>query len=109
MGKQMAGTNEFAFFRCKSICTGGGPESGRKKFEKCLPAGTGTKIYFSSHSAQQMKHINAQKISLNSSPNSSTRVIKTSRRNFALGRSGVKTSLKRCRAIWGIFRDRNIT
>ena len=26
---------------------GGGPESGRKKFEKCLPAGTGTKIYFS--------------------------------------------------------------
>ena len=27
---------------------GGGPESGRKKFEKCLPAGTGTKIYFSS-------------------------------------------------------------
>ena len=23
---------------------GGGPESGRKKFEKCLPAGTGTKI-----------------------------------------------------------------
>ena len=49
MGKKMAGTNEFAFFRCKSICTGGGgPESGRKKFEKCLPAGTGTKIYFSS-------------------------------------------------------------
>ena len=40
-GKKMAGTNEFAFFRCKSICTGGGPESGRKKFEKCLPAGTG--------------------------------------------------------------------
>ena len=24
MGKKMAGTNEFAFFRCKSICTGGG-------------------------------------------------------------------------------------
>ena len=48
MGEKMAGTNEFAFFRCKSICTGGGPESGRKKFEKCLPAGTGTKIYFSS-------------------------------------------------------------
>ena len=47
MGKKMAGTNEFAFFRCKSICTGGGPESGRKKFEKCLPAGTGAKIYFS--------------------------------------------------------------
>ena len=46
MGKKMAGTNEFAFFCCKSICTGGGLESGRKKFEKCLPAGT--KIYFSS-------------------------------------------------------------
>ena len=27
---------------------GGGAESGRKKIEKCLPAGTGTKIYFSS-------------------------------------------------------------
>ena len=49
MGKKMTGTNEFAFFRCKSICTGGGPESGRKKIEKCLPAGTGTKIYFSRH------------------------------------------------------------
>ena len=24
MGKKMVGTNEFAFFRCKSICTGGG-------------------------------------------------------------------------------------
>ena len=43
----MADTNEFASFRCTSICTGGGPESGRKNFEKCLPAGTGTKIYFS--------------------------------------------------------------
>ena len=43
MGEKMAGTNEFALFRCKSICTGGGPKSGRKKFEKCLPAGTGTK------------------------------------------------------------------
>ena len=30
MGKKMAGTNEFAFFHCKSICTGGGPESGRE-------------------------------------------------------------------------------
>ena len=48
MGKKMAGTNEFAFFRCRSICTGGGPESGRKNSKKCLPAGTGTKIYFSS-------------------------------------------------------------
>ena len=48
MGKKMAGTNEFAFFRCRSICTGGGSESGRKKFKKCLPAGTGTKICLSS-------------------------------------------------------------
>ena len=38
MGKKMAGTNEFAFFRCRSTCTGGGPESGRKKFEK-MPSG----------------------------------------------------------------------
>ena len=39
MGKKMAGTNEFAFFRCKSICTGGGgPESGRKKNRK-MPSG----------------------------------------------------------------------
>ena len=52
MGKKMAGTNEFAFFRCKRICTGGGPESGRKKFEKCLPAGTGTRIY-----REQKRHI----------------------------------------------------
>ena len=49
----MAGTNEFGFFRCKSVCTGGGPESGRKKFEKCLPAGTGTKIYFSSRGRER--------------------------------------------------------
>ena len=47
MGKKMAGTNEFAFFAVKAYVPGGGPESGRKKFEKCLPAGTGTKIYFS--------------------------------------------------------------
>ena len=26
---------------------GVGPESGKKKTKKCLPAGTGTKIYFS--------------------------------------------------------------
>ena len=45
---KMAGTNEFALCSWRSICTGGGgPESGRKKFRKCLPAGTGTKIYFS--------------------------------------------------------------
>ena len=37
---------------------GGGPESGRKKFEECLPAGTGTKIYFSNlrNSAAQKSH-----------------------------------------------------
>ena len=44
IGDKMAGTNEFAFFRCRSIRTGGGgPESGWKHFEKCLLAGTGTK------------------------------------------------------------------
>ena len=48
MGKQMAGTNEFAFFLCGCMGTEGGLESGRKNFEKCLPAGIGTKIYFSS-------------------------------------------------------------
>ena len=54
MGKKMAGTNEFALFRCKSICTGGGVQNQaetKKKIEKCLPAGTGTKIYFSSFPA----------------------------------------------------------
>ena len=35
-------------FAVEAYVPGGGPESGRKKFEKCLPAGTGTKIYFSS-------------------------------------------------------------
>ena len=59
----MAGTNEFAFLRCKSICTGGGPESGRKKIEKCLPAGTGTKIYFSSpEKAEKLKTRNFRTI-----------------------------------------------
>ena len=48
MGKKMAGTNEFTFFRCKSICTGGGSRIRLKKFGQCLPAGTGTKIYFPS-------------------------------------------------------------
>ena len=65
MGKKMAGTNEFAFFRCKSICTGGGgggPESGRKKFEKCLPAGTGTKIYFSSILTDMVAILNSSEI-----------------------------------------------
>ena len=51
MGKKMAGTNEFAFFRCRSICTGGVQNQAEKKFEKCLLAGTGTKIYFSSEIA----------------------------------------------------------
>ena len=51
----MAGTNEFAFFRCKSICTGGGVQNqAEKKFEKCLPAGTGTKIYFSSGATRKL-------------------------------------------------------
>ena len=36
------------FFPVKaSYVPGGGPESGRKNFENCLPAGTGTKTYFS--------------------------------------------------------------
>ena len=35
---KMAGTNEFAFFRCKSLCTGRGPESGRKKNQE-MPSG----------------------------------------------------------------------
>ena len=35
----MAGTNEFAFFRCRSICTGGGVQSqAEKKIEK-MPSG----------------------------------------------------------------------
>ena len=39
MGKKMAGTNEFAFFRCKSKCTGGGVQNqAEKKFEK-MPSG----------------------------------------------------------------------
>ena len=44
----MAGTNEFClFFAVKAYVPGGVQNQGRKKFEKCLPAGTGTKIYFS--------------------------------------------------------------
>ena len=34
MGKKIFGTNEFAFFRCKSRCAGGGPESGFEKNSK---------------------------------------------------------------------------
>ena len=34
MGKKMAGTNEFAFFRCKSICTGGGVQNQAEKNSK---------------------------------------------------------------------------
>ena len=41
----MAGTNEFAFFRCRSIRTGGGVQNQAEKIRK-MP--TGTKIYFSS-------------------------------------------------------------
>ena len=47
MGKKMAGTNEFASFAVKHMYRGGS-RIRPKKFEKCLPAGTGTKIYFSS-------------------------------------------------------------
>ena len=68
MGKKMAGTNEFAFFRCKSICTGGGGSRIRpkKKFEKCLPAGTGTKIYFwkkgkDPHPQDKIQHLDLTK------------------------------------------------
>ena len=45
MGKKMAGTNEFAFFRCRSICTEGVQNQAEKNAKQCLPAGTGTKIY----------------------------------------------------------------
>ena len=48
-GEKLAGTNEFAFFRCRSTCAGGGgvQNQAENTFEKCLLAGTGTKIYFS--------------------------------------------------------------
>ena len=47
-GKKWPVQMNLPFFAVKAYVPGGGPESGRKKFEKCLPAGTGTKIYFSS-------------------------------------------------------------
>ena len=49
MGKKMAGTNEFAFFfAVKAYIPGGGVQNqAEKNSRKCLPAGTGTKIYFS--------------------------------------------------------------
>ena len=34
MGKNLAGTNEFAFFAVEAYVPGGGPESGRKKIRK---------------------------------------------------------------------------
>ena len=47
-GKKWPVQMNLPFFAVKAyVPGGGGPESGRKKFEKCLPAGTGTKIYFS--------------------------------------------------------------
>ena len=46
-GKERAGTNEFAFFCFRSICTGGVQNQAAKKIKKGLPAGTGSKIYFS--------------------------------------------------------------
>ena len=52
-GKKWPVQMNLPFFAVKAFVPGGGggcPESGRKKFEKCLPAGTGTKIYFSSRS-----------------------------------------------------------
>ena len=36
MGKKMAGTNEFAFFRCKSICTGGVQNQAEKNSKNAL-------------------------------------------------------------------------
>ena len=47
-GKKWPVQMNLPFFAVKAYVPGGGPESGRKKFEKCLPAGTGTKIYFAS-------------------------------------------------------------
>ena len=44
-GVKMAGTNEFAFFCCISIR--GGSRIRPKKFKKCLPTRSATKIYFS--------------------------------------------------------------
>ena len=37
-GEEMAGTDEFAFFRCRSICTGGGSGIRPKKHRK-MPSG----------------------------------------------------------------------
>ena len=39
------------FFAVKAYVPGGVQNQGGKKFEKCLPAGTGTNIYFSSTTA----------------------------------------------------------
>ena len=47
-GKKWPVQMNLLFFAVKAYVPGGGPESGRQKFEKCLPAGTGTNIYFSS-------------------------------------------------------------
>ena len=50
MGKKWPVRINLPFFAVEAYAPGGGgPESGRKIFEKCLPAGagTGTKIYFS--------------------------------------------------------------
>ena len=61
-GKKWPVQMNLPFFCCKSICTGGGPESGRKKFEKCLPAGTGTKIYFSSRPNANASVLGTQRV-----------------------------------------------
>ena len=53
------------FFAVKAYVPGGVQNQAEKKFEKCLPAGTGTKIYFSSTSlrAQRLKKIKILKFS----------------------------------------------
>ena len=49
-GEKMAGTNEpFCFAVEAYYVRGGGQNQAETKFEKCLPAGTGTKAYFSSN------------------------------------------------------------
>ena len=48
-GKKWPVQMNLPFFAVKAYVPGGGVQKqAEKKFEKCLPAGTGTKIYFSS-------------------------------------------------------------
>ena len=46
-GKKWPVQMNLPFFRCRSMCTGGVQNQAEKNAKKCLPAGTGTKIYFS--------------------------------------------------------------